>query len=457
MPNIYLLPLSETNGIRRVSTLLDDDIFSSGAVRRTESDLIVAIRRELPGLTPLSSAQIAALASERGFSQAEFEAMASQVPVPGVVDPGDPPGDPPGTPQLEYARTSGATTINLGNGRAEGADRYYAHVSTTPGFTPTESTLEAEIGSVLVTSEDPQIERPYPHTCIGLEPDTTYYVKVVAENDYGTSVSPEMSATTLPAPAHNPGPSTYPNEPSGFQQVTYSDWTALPPDTGAPAGWDHFAGSGDSGEQGIDSGAGSGFPGNLLRQTFFPFIAGHGGGRTHTGSLLFGTTEAYISNWYKFDRELIGNPIHIKVDFWQYPAGQGGHQAHSSYVSRNNVNLPSSPSGWFNRWGIRFRTGCSSASLGSGFNQQDANAPIEVPRREWFQIEQYFRSHDEGQQNGIWRIWQDGVLIHEWTDIVFPSGAFERWRIDGVHGGTGFGPVENSSYFCAETYISTPA
>ena len=87
MPNIYLLPLSETNVIRRASALLEGDIFSSGAVRRTESDLLVAIRRELPGLTPLSSAQIETLANERGFSRAEFESMAAQIPDSSLPDP----------------------------------------------------------------------------------------------------------------------------------------------------------------------------------------------------------------------------------------------------------------------------------------------------------------------------------------------------------------------------------
>ncbi len=342
---------------------------------------------------------------------------------------------PPQPPVLAYARASGDTTINLGNGPGEHAQEYQVHVSTTAGFTPSSHTHYEDIGLLADGT-------PYPHTIKGLEPETTYYVRVLAINAHGMAASVEQSATTLPA--YTIQVDERPHEPPGFTQVTFSDWSSLP-----PSDWTHWGGTGAYGEQTIDSITSSPFPGGLLRQSFHGGSpSGHGGGRTRY-TFNEPVREVYISTWYYIEENLLGNPVHVKMGFLQTTDDNGGHHMHGSFISRNAANLAHNPPGWFTTWGIRLRTGWSITA------QLEATA-VEVPRGEWFHIEYYLRYQDMGEENGVLRVWQNGVELFSFDNITIPGEGFASFRHEGVHGGGGFGPPEDTSYAVGQTYISIP-
>lgn len=73
----------------------------------------------------------------------------------------------------------------------------------------------------------------------------------------------------------------------------------------------------------------------------------------------------------------------------------------------------------------------------NGYWQNRSNF-VEFPIGPWVKIEMYLRQNDPGQNNGIIRMWQDGQLILNYTNIGWPSGAVMH---NFHHGGTwGGGP-----------------
>lgn len=77
-------------------------------------------------------------------------------------------------------------------------------------------------------------------------------------------------------------------------------------------------------------------------------------------------------------------------------------------------------------------------------------------RGQWVKHELYARKSDAGQANGIIRLWVDGVLVLEATNLVYPSGfRWSEFQHAGTWGGGGSAVPATQSIHFARTLIAT--
>lgn len=78
------------------------------------------------------------------------------------------------------------------------------------------------------------------------------------------------------------------------------------------------------------------------------------------------------------------------------------------------------------------------------------------PKGEWVQLGLYLKYQDTGQENGIIRLWQDGDMIIELTDHVFPSQSLTRAWHEGTWGGGSPNVPKEQSWYVSQSYLSNP-
>ena len=86
----------------------------------------------------------------------------------------------------------------------------------------------------------------------------------------------------------------------------------------------------------------------------------------------------------------------------------------------------------------------------SSYLPQNVNLSTMITAGTWHQFETYMKLNDIGEPDGIWEWWLDGVLIGDYTNVVFrtaayPSGFWGR-RMDLVWGGAGGAAKTRNDY-----------
>lgn len=234
----------------------------------------------------------------------------------------------------------------------------------------------------------------------------------------------------------------YPNEPPGLSQIAVNDWSSMPGSWGSGQ-WGHWVSPNNTnGDLSIVDDPTAPRPGRVLRGRMFEGTpSGHAGGNA---GFRFDQnnrpTELYVSTWYKFDEDYIGHPVHVKMDFIRVD---------TPAISHVHIDMRDEA------WHMRFRTEWEPSSMNTLIRQNiQGQSEMRFPKGEWVHIERHFRFQDPGQRNGIVRMWQDGVLIMELSDVGFPGTAFTQFYHEGVYGGAGFDVPQDQSWYVAETYIS---
>lgn len=222
----------------------------------------------------------------------------------------------------------------------------------------------------------------------------------------------------LPDPddSEDPGDSTDPgndDSAAGLTLITDRSFNALGDDGWGYNGSSHFSIVEDP--SAIES------PGSI-GQARYPagFNGGSGPITTWKSFGDAGYTELRTTQWVKVSNNFYGHPSGVNkvLHFWV----DGGNRAYTSMqgtetgllrpqLRLQGVNEPSEAS--------RVNLG-QNVSTGSTFSFQ---------RGEWHKWEIYLRSNTDGAGNGVVKMWIDGELLAEYTDVNFvPAGRSTSWE-----------------------------
>jgi uncharacterized protein YjdB len=251
----------------------------------------------------------------------------------------------------------------------------------------------------------------------------------------------------------------YTNEPAGFVELARNDWSALPGDWGSNR-WGlsgPFTTDGRSAEVTIANDATAPVGGASVLRMWAPegYLNGYAPGRT---GYSFGTPRRiFVGWWVKYDEDFIIHPFQIKWHFVTIAPEAANAWLWVDHFHRHEGNVPGNPGVWApSRLRLRFQ--------GSGWSRDQLQAQnvqpelVEMPYGKWVKLEMYLDLGTPGQPNGVIRLWQDGVLIVELTDLAYPANAtgFSNFRHEGTYGGAGHPYPQDQAWYVAQTYISAP-
>jgi hypothetical protein len=228
----------------------------------------------------------------------------------------------------------------------------------------------------------------------------------------GQSGSAPVTVTALPPP---PPPGSWPHEPSGFTVIEETGW-----ETGVLGKWVLYNQSGDKPITVTN------ILGSLLgesRALQIGFAAGHSGG---------GGTEA------RWDIPSAQQRSEIYVGYWVQVNPQW--QGHGSGINKM-IYLADGGSGGFSAMWYEMY-GAGSAPLGlyvvnqSGYSPggfTENVTPVTFTRGVWHQVEIYQKQGSPG----IVRVWVNGVLAVDRSDVTTRTGPIDAVTLSGIWGGVG--------------------
>lgn len=264
----------------------------------------------------------------------------------------------------------------------------------------------------------------------GVTPATQAFVDSALANNL-TAASVSVNGTLPPA--------EFANEPPGFVPLTNNFWTQH---TGN--GWT-YTGPDPSGNftRVVTSGYGEPAPvggGSVLEAVYFGGSQG-GSGPGRTGfSLPGGRDELFVGMWQKFSTDYPASPVFGGNKMWFMLVGP----ARSYLVFRERVGEPSS-----RYWDLAL----DSFQPTTGVN---SNPPRIVPYGVWFKLEWYMKRNTPGNADGIARVWMNGELLVNRTDLVFPGSISAFYHEGTNNGATGSIIPRDGRWWMAQTRISVP-
>lgn len=236
-------------------------------------------------------------------------------------------------------------------------------------------------------------------------------------------------------------PASFANEPPGFTALSNQIWP-----THESGGWRWEGANSTTGafQSVVSSGYGSAPPSgaggpNVLQATYVAgSLGGFGAGRTYFA--LPSVNEVFVGFWHKFAADYVASPNSNKMWFMM----MGNERAFLGFRDR----VEDSPRRVYN---------LNLSSFGPTPNVAlAADPPISIPLGEWYKLEWYFKRNTSGQSNGIIRVWMNGILIHDYANLVFP-GPMTTFYFEGTHNGVdGFVPAA-MQWWVSRAYVSVPS
>ncbi len=313
--------------------------------------------------------------------------------------------------------------------------------------------------SVSWASSNPGIATVSGNGLVAAQAPGTAQITATSEGRTGTAAI-TVSGSAPPPPPPNGG--DHPNEPDGYVPFAEHRFDAVPnwpPSTsgsGLVSGWwwnysggtpyattVNDASAPVSAGGTIDSRFATALPGGSAPVNFGGWDAR---GESHRKS------KVYHSMWFKIVGATIPNHyILIKWGFFGVANadGQGGNEVflslpgegrpHNAEVSDFSIRI--------DRQGGKVR-----------FENQQLNSGKRVQVGQWHHLETVLELNDVGAANGVFRVWLDGTLIHNWTDFEFRSGGatngFGGWKFNPTWGGGGPSPSRDWHVRIDHVYMS---
>ena len=286
----------------------------------------------------------------------------------------------------------------------------------------------------------------------------THRVKVeYYENGIGATakVSWNKQTTLLPPPPPPPTTISRPNEPSGFTRIIENNFNLIPSGTNGIAGswWS------DSNVRIVSDNSAPVSSPNVLQFKFPTGLrAGDGGNGQFSAwdSSKSEYKEIYESTWVKipspdFETQLVGVKL---LGYWgvgQKYSNPGGVPNQIFNLIPGNYESTSIKSSWQ----INMH---QQNQLNRNLYQNRNNWKL-LEANKWARFEFYMKLNDIGSKNGILRVWLDGTLILEYTDVewrtVTASSGFYGRQWDPIWGGGGGTAKTRDDYLYVDhIYIS---
>jgi hypothetical protein len=248
-------------------------------------------------------------------------------------------------------------------------------------------------------------------------PDGSHTLTAVARDAAGnTKTSAAVTVTVLNVVTPPPAPAGWPNEPAGYSVIEETGWEA-----GTLGNWYRIFTSSDK-PISVKSIAGS--PIGESKALQLDYLQGHVGG---------GGTELR----YDIPSAQRSNELYVGFYVQVNPQWQG----HSSGINKM-VYLHDGGSDFAAMWYEMFGSGSNpldlyvvnqSGSSPSGF-RENVNQ-ITFARGQWHRVEIYQKQG--ASNNGVVRVWVDGVLAIDRSDIDTRSAPVDNITISGIWGGVG--------------------
>lgn len=231
--------------------------------------------------------------------------------------------------------------------------------------------------------------------------------------------------TVLPAGAGN-----WPNEPAGSSVISDVGWDLL-----AALGWVTQFGTG---ALGIDLGAPLSPP-SVLQVAYPAGFPGGGAPFTEWFHLGDGVRRLYVGLWWKASDPWQGHDSDVnKIQYVFFPD-----------ASDMPMIMFGSPGGPYQLRVIPQFHGQVSDWLKPNVN----SVPVTLGtwhRVEWLIVE----NTTTDPPNGIVRWWLDGLLVGDYTNVVFPAGPIVEYKIAPVWGGVGGTKSETDYFWFDHTHLS---
>jgi hypothetical protein len=225
----------------------------------------------------------------------------------------------------------------------------------------------------------------------------------------------------------------HPNEPGGQQRVIENNFN-----TGMP--WP-IGPSGDFGSWALWDPNGNATFNNGVMQLRYP-TGMQAGDRPASIQAWNGTDRQQFSRIYEHGRaRVVGSSFETPVPgfkmlgYWGVndPTAGGGNPTQLYQMANSGSGMQTS---W--AWAMY---GQGNVSWGK---YQNRNTSKQIRAGEWFTYEILMVLNSVGQDNGILKVWQDGVLVMEYYDVRYRTQSFQAgfWgkKLDAVWGGGSVGP-----------------
>lgn len=322
---------------------------------------------------------------------------------------------------------------------------YDSHtISTGAWFDPVLKQWTVERLGVAQEAVFTLVARTNPGTA-GTTQSNVVSINVTSDLVADSTSSNNRRATTVTVATNIPpvSPQGFTNEPPGFRALSTWDWTSH-----EGGGWRWEGANPVTGafQSVVSAGYGSappvGGPGVLQATYVAGSIAGSGAGRTY---FPITADEVFIGYWTKFEADYRSsdNPGGNKMFFLI----TGPSRAFLAYrdlaqdVPRRNYNLYMSTYG------------------PNPNNELWAEPAFPIPYDEWYKVEMHYKRSTAGSQNGILKVWFNGVKAFEYTNLVNPY-AVTNMYFEGTHNGEYIGGVRRiptaMHWFVGRTYVSVP-
>ncbi len=143
--------------------------------------------------------------------------------------------------------------------------------------------------------------------------------------------------------------------------------------------------------------------------------------------------------------------------YWYLPTQAGGpHTGDTNQVFGAFDNVP---------WGTASGPCSDPRGLGnwnnssSGCGKGDAG---QLVNNRWYRVEQYVKMNTPGAADGVARVWVDGILSYEKTNVIFREVGHDNLHVRtvwlNVHaGGEGVGPAETTAIYLDQMVVTTGA
>lgn len=143
--------------------------------------------------------------------------------------------------------------------------------------------------------------------------------------------------------------------------------------------------------------------------------------------------------------------------YWYLPTQSGGpHNGSTNQSFGSFDNVP---------WGTASGPCSDPRGLGnwnnstSGCGKGDAG---QLVNNRWYRVEQYVRMNTPGTADGVARVWVDGILSYEKTNVIFREVGHDNLHVRtvwlNIHaGGEGVGPAETTAIYLDQMVVATEA
>jgi uncharacterized protein YjdB len=265
---------------------------------------------------------------------------------------------------------------------------------------------------------------------------------------------------TMPESPTNPH---FTNEPAGFVELTRNDWSTLP-GSWRPTAWGTTGGSSPPGWEGppaessIVTDETAPIGGSSVLRGWYPegFPGGYGAGRTGYNFGSNPPTRVFVGMWTKVDPFFVNHMFQLKWHYFYVAPAAANAWAWIDWRHRfeGNVSDPAN----YETSNLRMRFQGSGWSRDELQEQNVQTSIVEFGRGVWTKLEMFIDIGTPGTPNGVLRLWQDGVLIVELTDLQFPANAtgIDRFYHEGTYGGGSQPHPRDQAWYVAQTYISVP-